>query len=288
MCAAYFVMGCVLVDLNCETAVVPFCFPPQRHRWHMQLNPPATRLHLLACPHLCYRAATLKRTKDALQDAGLRLQRVLPPFVHDAALSSHEASTRKLMLTRLTEEHKRASTQYAQLATRAQDAVARSPAPTGTGAPASFTSMSAPGSGASAVAGSGSGRGGASSSSATGGARRRDDATAQAMAQMHQVDLTTALIDERHEDIEHVAREMQGVHEAFSEVASLVQTQGQTLVKVETNVVDAHSATEKGVGHLTEASRLQRKYRGCLLILLLILLFVAAGITTYFVLKNKK
>ena len=77
------------------------------------------------------------------------------------------------------------------------------------------------------------------------------------------------------------------MNEAFKDLAQIVEDQGSSLEQIEVSVGDAHAHTEKGVALLQQAAGYQKKYRKWLLIMLLILVCVAAGITAFFLIKAK-
>jgi len=78
------------------------------------------------------------------------------------------------------------------------------------------------------------------------------------------------------------------VNEAFKDLAQIVEDQGSSLEQIETSVGDAHGHTEKGVALLQQAAGYQKKYRKWMLIMLLILVMIASGITAYFLIKAKQ
>ena len=57
---------------------------------------------------------------------------------------------------------------------------------------------------------------------------------------------------------------------------------------MEKNVDSANDHMVSGNKELTEAAKHQKRYRKCLLLLLAIVILIAAGLTAYFVISNKK
>ena len=85
----------------------------------------------------------------------------------------------------------------------------------------------------------------------------------------------------------HTHRPSPQVNEAFKDLAQIVEDQGHSLDAIEVNIGDAHARTESGVEQLQQAAGYQKKYRKWMLIMLLILVCVAAGITAYFLIKAR-
>lgn len=186
--------------------------------------------------------------------------------------SAKEVQARRVTQQKLATDAKDAVKRFTEVAQAAAKAEARNPLPPTAG---------------SASGGSGGGVG--TGFGKPGGAAGRDAKDEAAiLARLQEVDLSAALIDERDAAIDSIAVSVSEVNDVFKDIAMLVEEQGKTLERVDVNVGQAKDRTEAGVGHLTEASKLQSKYRRCLLILLAIVLLIAGGVAAYFVISAKK
>lgn len=104
---------------------------------------------------------------------------------------------------------------------------------------------------------------------------------------MQEVDFNEALIEEREQGVAEIAAAVQEVNEVFRDLATLVDEQGRDIDQIELNIVDAHAETEGGVAHLEKAAQYQKSYRKWILILILILVLAAGGITAGVVLSKR-
>jgi hypothetical protein len=205
------------------------------------------------------------------------IARTLNTLVHAssaAAASTTDGATakqvqeRRVTQQKLATDAREAVKRFTEVAQAAGKAEARNPLPPTAG-------------GAAGGSGGGGGRGGPG-----GGREGKEDAAI--LARLQEVDLSAALIDERDAAIDSIAVSVSEVNDVFKDIAMLVEEQGKTLERVDVNVGQAKDRTEAGVGHLTEASKLQGKYRRCLLILLAVVILIAGGVTAYFIITAKR
>ncbi|XP_030448798.1 syntaxin-121-like [Syzygium oleosum] len=86
-------------------------------------------------------------------------------------------------------------------------------------------------------------------------------------------------IQERHDAVKDMERNLKELHQVFLDMAVLVQSQGDQLDDIESQVARANSLVHQGAGHLQEARWYQKNSRkwtcfGITLVLLIILLIV--------------
>lgn len=86
-------------------------------------------------------------------------------------------------------------------------------------------------------------------------------------------------IQERHDAVKDMERNLKELHQVFLDMAVLVQSQGEQLDDIESQVARANSLVQQGTGHLQEARWYQKNSRkwtcfGITLVLLIILLVV--------------
>ncbi|CAH9135041.1 unnamed protein product [Cuscuta epithymum] len=88
---------------------------------------------------------------------------------------------------------------------------------------------------------------------------------------------TVMEIQERHEAVKEVERNLKELHQVFMDVAVLVETQGEQLDDIESQVQRAHSVVRQGAHQLQEARTKQkstRKWTCYAIILLLIIILI--------------
>lgn len=108
--------------------------------------------------------------------------------------------------------------------------------------------------------------------------------TSLEFAEVAEVDI--AIVNERAQEAEGLARDAADLHEMFVDLGHLVEEQGEQINTIEGNVDKAHGAVEAGVSDLQDAVEYQKRYRKkmcCLLIIMLIIVggFVLAGVTIF-------
>jgi syntaxin 7 len=103
---------------------------------------------------------------------------------------------------------------------------------------------------------------------------------------MQQVDFDAAVVEERDEAINDIASAIMEVNETMRDLAQIVEDQGHDIEQIEVNVTQAEEATSKGVEHLQSAEKYQKGYRKWIIVLILIIVLAAGGITAYFVLSK--
>lgn len=100
---------------------------------------------------------------------------------------------------------------------------------------------------------------------------------AQQSAQLQSVALNEDIIAEREQGIAQLNHTVHEVAEIFSDMALLVAEQGEHIDNIQTHIESAAYQTNKGVKELAKASRSQKKARGrmcCVAVMLIILLIV--------------
>jgi len=88
-------------------------------------------------------------------------------------------------------------------------------------------------------------------------------------------------IQRRHQDIVKLEASINQLHTIFIEMATLVESQGEMLNSIETNVNQAQYSTEHGLKDLVKARELQkssRKKMCCLVLIFLIIGAILAGV----------
>ena len=85
-------------------------------------------------------------------------------------------------------------------------------------------------------------------------------------------------IQERHDAVKELEKNLQELHQVFLDMAVLVQAQGEQLDDIESHVARAHSFVRTGADHLVTARKHQKNTRKwtcyAIIILLVIILFV--------------
>ena len=102
------------------------------------------------------------------------------------------------------------------------------------------------------------------------------------------VNFEEGLLEEREEAILGIAQQISEVNETFRDLAQIVEEQGQGIDILEGNTSSAESSTKDGVGQLYEAEKHQKGYRKWILIMLLIIVVAAGGITAWQVIVHQK
>lgn len=89
---------------------------------------------------------------------------------------------------------------------------------------------------------------------------------------------TISEIQERHDAVKEIEKNLIELHQIFLDMAALVEAQGQQLNDIESHVAHASSFVRRGTEQLQEAREIQKSSRKCacfavfLIILLIILL----------------
>jgi syntaxin 1B/2/3 len=98
-----------------------------------------------------------------------------------------------------------------------------------------------------------------------------------------------AEIMENREDILRIERSMRELNQMFNDLSILVNEQGEVIIQVHDNVIDANKKVEKGREELGKAKEYQKKSRrkmvwlvGCIGVIFLIILAVVLGFTVKF------
>uniref|UniRef100_A0ACD5V020 Uncharacterized protein n=1 Tax=Avena sativa TaxID=4498 RepID=A0ACD5V020_AVESA len=99
-----------------------------------------------------------------------------------------------------------------------------------------------------------------------------------------QVMATVQEIQERHDVVMDIERKLMELQQIFLDMAALVDTQGEILDNIESQVQNAVNHVQIGNEALRSAKNMQKKSRKCMMIAI-ILLLVIAGITVLAVLK---
>ncbi|KAH7426960.1 hypothetical protein KP509_10G023900 [Ceratopteris richardii] len=81
-------------------------------------------------------------------------------------------------------------------------------------------------------------------------------------------------IQERHESVKEIERNLMELHQIFLDMSVLVEAQGEQLNNIEIAVQGAASFVDRGAGDLQAAKKLQRNTRKCKCIVIIILLVV--------------
>mmetsp|Transcript_4761 Transcript_4761/g.5493 ORF Transcript_4761/g.5493 Transcript_4761/m.5493 type:complete len:200 (-) Transcript_4761:225-824(-) len=76
--------------------------------------------------------------------------------------------------------------------------------------------------------------------------------------ELNQMDINTALLQERHAESARVARSMQQIHDIQNDLADLVSSQQETIDNIENDAYDIHDNAERGVSHLEKAKSAMR------------------------------
>jgi len=112
------------------------------------------------------------------------------------------------------------------------------------------------------------------------GKRERRNKFLQTQTEM---EINNSLIDERNKGIQEIEKQVVQVHEIFTDLAKLVDEQGEMIDSIESNVENSVEHVKHGVQEISKASDYQKSYRGKLCFLVLLILFIvgAAVITIY-------
>ena len=89
------------------------------------------------------------------------------------------------------------------------------------------------------------------------------------------------LLEEREEAILGIAQQISEVNETFRDLAQIVEEQGQGIDLLETNTGAAEANTKDGVGQLQEAEKHQKGYRKWIIVMMVIIVLAAGGITAW-------
>lgn len=76
--------------------------------------------------------------------------------------------------------------------------------------------------------------------------------------ELNEMDINTALLRERHEESEKVAQSMRQIHEINQDLATLVQSQQETIDQVESDAYGIHDNAERGVSNLQKAKNMMK------------------------------
>lgn len=95
-------------------------------------------------------------------------------------------------------------------------------------------------------------------------------------------------IEERHGAVKEIERNLKELHQVFLDMAVLVQSQGEELNDIESQMMRANSYVRGGVQQLHVARKNQKNTRKwtCFAILLLLILIIALVMILPIVLKN--
>jgi len=104
---------------------------------------------------------------------------------------------------------------------------------------------------------------------------------------MQLVNFEEQLVEEREEAIVDIAQAISEVNETFRDLAQIVEDQGKGIDTIDNNIGAAESTTKDGVKELKEAEKHQKGYRKWIIIMLLLIILGAGGITAYEILKPK-
>ncbi|KAK1419406.1 hypothetical protein QVD17_28573 [Tagetes erecta] len=95
---------------------------------------------------------------------------------------------------------------------------------------------------------------------------------------------TISEIQERHDAVKDIEKNLIELHQIFLDMAALVEAQGQQLNDIESNVAHASSFVHRGTEQLVEARELQKSSRKCtcIIIALILVLIVVALYPVWF------
>lgn len=104
---------------------------------------------------------------------------------------------------------------------------------------------------------------------------------------MQQVEFNEAIIEERNEEIMEINRSVLEVNDIMKDLATMVVEQQKDIDEVEVNITEGQEKVKKGVESLEKASEYQKKSRGKLIGLLVLVLVIAItlGVVLYLKLK---
>ena len=71
------------------------------------------------------------------------------------------------------------------------------------------------------------------------------------------------ILEQREQDINHLAIEIEQVSELFSDLAVLVSAQGDVIDNIQTNIENTNHNVERGTRHIVKANKYQMKKRKC-------------------------
>lgn len=101
----------------------------------------------------------------------------------------------------------------------------------------------------------------------------------QQMLQLNtEINHRQAIIEEREEEIKTIESELYEINDIMKDLSTMVSEQGEHLVRIEDNILDARSHTEKAQTELVKAEGHQKSSRTKLCIILFIILIAIAGL----------
>ncbi|XP_023757719.1 syntaxin-125 [Lactuca sativa] len=90
---------------------------------------------------------------------------------------------------------------------------------------------------------------------------------------------TISEIQERHDSVKEIEKNLMELHQIFLDMAALVDSQGQQLNDIESHVAHASSFVHRGTEQLVEARELQKNSRKCAMIAFFLVLLLLIMIT---------
>ncbi|GKD56880.1 syntaxin-124-like protein [Tanacetum coccineum] len=85
---------------------------------------------------------------------------------------------------------------------------------------------------------------------------------------------TISEIQERHDSVKEIEKNLMELHQIFLDMAALVEAQGQQLNDIESHVSHASSFVHRGTEQLVEARELQKNSRKCTMIALMLVILL--------------
>ncbi|RWR90984.1 syntaxin-132-like protein isoform X2 [Cinnamomum micranthum f. kanehirae] len=86
---------------------------------------------------------------------------------------------------------------------------------------------------------------------------------------------TVEEIQERYDAVKEIEKKLLDLHQAFMDMAVLVEAQGDLMDNIETQVTNAVDHVQSGTDALKTAKSLQKKSRKCMMIAIILLLIIA-------------
>ena len=77
---------------------------------------------------------------------------------------------------------------------------------------------------------------------------------------LNQIEFNEGIIQERHEEIEKIYKDILCINEIFKDLNKIVLEQGNSIIQMESNIDSTIKATESGVLLLKQAERYQNKW----------------------------